>query len=395
MALEPVAGAIDAPTSTPDPFAAALTTAIIKPEAEPTPTPEPTPEPEATPEPTPEPTSTPEKKDPVEELPDSKDKDENPLPIDEELPEEEEIVVPEGKKDKVGYKIETLTKQIKNEFKPKIAAQEQEIAQYKARITELEGSSNELTTLRQKLADNEAELAVVALQRTDKYKELVDAPLDEIEAKGKKIAEAYELDWNKLADVLEMSDETARKKAYRELTSGLDVDPSDSYALLTLADKAQAAFAKRDELLGNATAALAELEARKTGEMQAAAAALAEERVKMVDTVTGRITTKLPFFKEAFDGVVDTVKGKNFDALTVTDHVYNAAAGAALPKIAQAYAKLQKDLDSALADLEGYQKAQPKPGGFTPAKPGSVRQEGVTTSANPFGDALKRSLGVG
>ena len=93
--------------------------------------------------------------DPLKEIENAADPKVSKLPIDEEEPAAEPENTPPPK-DKAGYRIQELTKEIKNEWKPKVATLEQQIAERDARMAELKAQAEEAERLKEQLKSYEA-----------------------------------------------------------------------------------------------------------------------------------------------------------------------------------------------------------------------------------------------
>lgn len=340
----------------------------------PEPAPEPTPAPEPVPEPAPEPKPKSKKKEPTgDEIDDLDLEEEDPkskLPIDDlELEDEEPEEETKGKKAKPPEqmirerRIEELTKEIKNVYKPKLEEAEETLKQRDARIQELEGFKEELETLRKVKEDYESEMSVVRLEKTDAFKKSVSEPLDAIEKKARVIAETYGIDEDKLWGAFAASEEVERRKILKDATAGLDIDPDDAFELRKLVSEAQPIFKERDKLFENATTALAELEARKEKETVQEAASRAKARVETTEAVASRIKAKLPFFNDVLGEVSDSVKDLDLQTVTPEKQAYYALAGASFPKIAKMYNDIVKERDSLIDDLASYSKASPRVSG--------------------------------
>lgn len=307
--------------------------------------------------------------DPLDELDEEDEEDSKAkLPIDdideeEDEPEED----PKGKKPKDQLirerRIEELTKEIKNTYKPKLQEAEETLRQKEARIQELEGFQDELEQLRKTKAEYEAEMSVVRLEKTDVFRKAVSEPLDNIEKEARAIADAYGIDEGKLWQAFGATQEVERRKLLKEATSGLDIDPDDAFQLRKLISDAQPVFQKRDELYSNADQALKELEAQREGDGRAQAAERAKLRESATELVVDRINKKLPFLEEIINKSSENVKAMDITTLDPEKQAYYALAGESFPKIAKEIIALRKERDSLLDDLEGYKKATPRVSG--------------------------------
>lgn len=265
-------------------------------------------------------------------------------------------------KNPAGYRIQELNKEIKEKWTPKVTELEQTISQKEARILELQGLAARSTELETKLKDMEAEVSVVRLERTEAFKNEVEKPQKECDAKIKEFATTYGLDHRELINAVVEQDPGKRKAAIKALTSGLEIDADDADDLRDTIKKAHAIFARQDELYANADKALAELEARKEQEMEAAAASRAEERVKATDSVATRVAKSLPYLADIVNEAAGSVKETDPDKLDVHNKAFNQIAGVALPKLAEKYAKVMAERDELLDEIASYRKASGRVG---------------------------------
>ena len=300
--------------------------------------------------------------DPLKEIENAADPKVSKLPIDEEEPAAEPENTPPPK-DKAGYRIQELTKEIKNEWKPKVATLEQQIAERDARMAELKAQAEEAERLKEQLKSYEAEMSIVKLEKTPAYIKEVAEPFEKIQTKTDSIIETYSLDREKVYAAFAEPDEGKRRAALKEATAGLELDVDDQVELRALARDVQPLYAKRDELYANADKALAELAARSEQETAAQAAARAEDRAKAAELVAKRVVSSRPSLKAFIsETVIASVKDTDIDALDPQNKAYNHLAGLALPKLEVAYSKLIAERDKLLDEIAAFQKADPRVG---------------------------------
>jgi len=334
-----------------------------------------TPEPEPAPEPEPKPRTSKAKAtptaDPIEEL-DKVEVDDDPdslnLPIDEV--DEGGGEEPEGSEDNPydkGTPQHRRFAEMRKEsgaLKSELDAERQTRTQLEARVKEIEAAAARAQELEEKIKGYEAKITVANLTESEAYKEQIAKPLLGILNRSDEIAERYEIDKDQLAATLEIADDNARRKAFKELTSGLDIDPDDALEMRALAKEVQPLNARREELLANAETALAELEAGKTRAEQERILQAAEERKTTVDRVAKHITTKLPFLKTLegvdFNGLVESVRESDFDSIDVPNKAYSQIAAQLFPKLVKAYSDAQRQVENLSDDLSKYRKQSPR-----------------------------------
>ncbi len=236
--------------------------------------------------------------------------------------------------------------------------------QLEERVKEIEAAAARAQELEEKIKGYEARITVTNLQESEAYKEMVQKPLVSILERSDEIAERYGIDRDALADALEIENEGERRKEFKRLTSGLDIDPDDHVEIRQLAKEVQPLKARKAELLANADKALAELESTREREQQEQILRAAEERKTTVDKVAKHITTKLPFLASLegvkFEELVAQVKESNFDALDTPNKAYSQIAAQLLPKLVKSHASLMKQVEDLSDDLSKYRKQTPR-----------------------------------
>jgi hypothetical protein len=331
-------------------------------------TPAPAPAPEPAPEP--KPVKTVKAADPIKELDNAApqdDPDSMNLPIDDVEPEPSESESSDDNPYDKGTPQHRRFEQFRKEngsLKTELDAERQTRTQLETRVKEIEAAAARAEELEEKIKGYEAKITVSNLTESEAYKEQIAKPLISILERSDAIADSYGIDRDKLAETLEISDEKARKAAFKELTSGFDIDPDDALEMRALAKEVQPLKARREELLANADKALAELEATKTRSEQEQTLRAAEERKETVDKVAKHITTKLPFIKTLdgvdFDGLVDSVKESDFNALDNPNKAYSQIAAQLLPQIIRSYDKAIKEVERLSDDIAKYRNQTPR-----------------------------------
>ena len=353
MALESTSLPLPVPDGPASLFAAAM--AVGKP-ADPTPV---APAPEHI-EPAAEPTLVQDTRTGLDALGSGEPEAETKLPIEETAPEQKKG------RDPAGDRIKALKDEIASVHTPRIKELEDTLTQREARLLELEGLAAERETLKQQQVEWETEMKVVKLERTPEFIKVITDPIQKIETRARELAETYGIDENQLFKAFTEGTEKDRRSALKAATDGLEVDVDDSFEIRELIKQYLPIVEKREELYADADKALAELSARKEGEIAQQAAARAEERGKAADMVAGRVAAALPYLKSEVNALLSSVKSTNFDSLTPVDLAYNAFAGTLLAKMDVKYKALQAELDEALDEIATTRKTTPRVG------PGSV-----------------------
>jgi len=249
-------------------------------------------------------------------------------------------------------------------LKTELDAERQTRAQLESRVKEIEAAAARAQELEEKIKGYEAKITVTNLTESEAYQEQIAKPLIGILERSDAIADSYGIDRDKLAETLEITDERTRKAAFKELTSGLDIDPDDALAMRELAREVQPLKARREELLANADKALTELSANKTRAEQEQTLRAAEERKETVDKVAKHITTKLPFIKTLegvdFEGLVNSVKESDFNSLDTPNKAYSQIAAQLLPRLVRSYDKAIKEVERLSDDIAKYRNQTPR-----------------------------------
>lgn len=322
--------------------------------------------------PAPKPAKAAKPADPIKELDDAApgdDPDSFNLPIDEDS-QEEPAADPESDKDNPyekgtpqHHRFAEMRKEA-GSLKTELDAERQTRTQLEARVKEIEATAARALELEEKIKGYEAKITVTNLTESEAYKEQIAKPLINILERSDAIADRCGIDRDELAETLEIADDNARRKAFKELTSGLDIDPDDALEMRALAKEVVPLKARREELLANADKALAELDAGKTRAEQEQTLRAAEERKETVDKVAKHVTTKLPFLKTLegvnFDELVTNVKESDFNTLDTPNKAYSQIAAQLLPKLVKSYDAAIRQVEQLSDDLAKYRKQTPR-----------------------------------
>lgn len=327
---------------------------------------------EPEPEPAPKPVKAAKAADPIKALDDAApqdDPDSMNLPID-DMGKDEPTDDPEADTDNPydkGTPQHRRFAEMRKEtgaLKTELDAERQTRTQLENRVKEIEATAARALELEEKIKGYEAKITVTNLTESEAYQEQIAKPLIGILERSDAIADSYGIDRDKLAETLEITDERARKAAFKELTSGYDIDPDDALEMRALAKEVQPLKARREELLANADQALAELDASKTRNEQEQTLRAAEERKETVDKVAKHVTTKLPFLKTLdgvnFDELVANVKESDFNTLDTPNKAYSQIAAQLLPKLVKSYDAAIRQVEQLSDDLAKYRKQTPR-----------------------------------
>lgn len=297
------------------------------------------------------------------------DKPEIELPID-EIDKEEETASDDDDKDnpyEKGTAQHKRFREMRKEaavLKGTVEAEAEKRRQAEAKLSEIEARAARAQELEEKIKEYEARATLTDITQSETYQETIVKPLQDIITRSDALAERLGIDPDDLATALEIGDDSQRRARFKELTSGIEVDPDDHYEMRALAERVQPLKAKREEILENADKALAEIEATREKQRRAETLKAAELRKATVDQVAEHLSTKLPFLK-SLEGVdLDTIvaKAKDTDPSALATHTqaYNTIAGELLPKFIRKYASLTKQVEELSDELSSYKKQTPR-----------------------------------
>jgi len=353
-------------------------------------------EPAATPAPAAKPS-----KDPLGDIaPEPTDKTFN-LPLDDEddapvaTDEKEDLPdnIKEGTPQAAAFR--TLRKE-KQEIARQRDAFQAELDQLKTRSTELEGERTIREELEQKVKEYEAKLNVTRIEDSPVFQKAVTEPARKIGEATEKFASQYGVDLRQLDQVFDIADEGKRKVAFRELFSGMDIDPEDGMEIRALAKEFRTIVGKRDEILADSEKTLAELEAIQQRQHEREAALRADERRVTTKQVADHTLRKLPILKALegfdFDKAAQGVGETDLDSLDLPNKAYNSMAGQALPKLAKAYQQAMKQLEEMSDELEKIRNSSPRPGGSMPVSV-SKTASSVSAEGETVVDRFKKTFG--
>lgn len=347
----------------------------------------------------------PQKDDSPPKQPDAKDKAEQPaetkpldelekagleedpdlpkLPID-ELNEEPEAADTDIPSDKVGAAMKKLREE-KRDISRLLETKAAELQQAEARLAELDAKAKLVEDYERQIEEYEKRMSVVKIEETKAFREKVRDPLVKISNELEAIAKKHDLDYDALADAMEIEDGDAAEAKINELVSGMSLPVTDIVKLINLRGQTQPVLKARADMYANADNMLAEVKALDERQSEEQILERVRERERLFPKVADRMNKLVPFFADQFNSVRENVAATDPDALDTSEKVYNAIAGKSLPKIAKAFADAIKERDELLDELAGYRDAKPGGGTSAPnqtAKPPSSLNEAL---AQAFG----------
>jgi hypothetical protein len=275
-------------------------------------------------------------------------------------------------------------KEIKAEAKQaKLLAQEQaeQLKQREARLAELEAIANDpkVKDLTSRAEEYEQAMLLRDLENSHAYKTLVREPLERITSEIDALAAKYSVSGDDLIDVVVMDDETMQEERLGELLAS--ASDRDKFRLYKLIEETKPVLEQRATLQANAREAMQELQELDRQREQMTLVERAQQRSVAAQEVSKRIEKSLPFIT-TFDGVDLPSLAKqagevDYSKLDPTLGTYNTMAGHLLPKLANQYIALQRELASMADKLAEYDRmGAPLNSGFASGHSPSSAGEG-------------------
>ena len=287
-------------------------------------------------------------------------------------------------------------KQLKSELKTNQSEVEQlrqTVSEQEAKLREMSGlvENRDIDQLQERVADYEFDRVITDLETTEAYRQAVTKPLGDLMDQAHQIADKYEVDTDKLIDVLAMEDTEAQDESLSEMLS--DASDRDKSRIYGIIDNINPILERRQHLMANAEGALQEAHALEEQRYNQELAEQAQMRSNVTRSVASRVSEKLPFLSGVegvdMDGIRDSVSELNPSTLHPVDFAYNAVAARLLPVIVREYLGARKEAESLTDQLAGYEEAEPTMSG-TPASDGSPRR---ASSDMSYADAITAALG--
>lgn len=277
--------------------------------------------------------------------------------------------------------------------KAQLAELQTQLTQRESRLQELEALANDpkVQELTSKAAEYEQTLLLRDLENSSAYKSLVRAPLERITGEIDALAAKYSISGDDLIDVVVMEDEAAQDERLGELLA--NASDRDKRKIYKLIEETQPVLAQRASLHANAQEAMAELNELERQRDQMTLVERSQQRATAASEVAKRIEKSLPFLT-SFEGVDLTALAKeagetDYGKLDPAIGTYNTMAGKLLPKLANNYRALQRELASVVEQLAEYDRTgSPLARGGSP-DPVTGRRGGDNIS---FADAIEAAF---
>ena len=288
-------------------------------------------------------------------------------------------------------------KQLKTELKTNRSEMDQlrqTVKEQEQKLKEMSGlvDNQDIDQMRASLEQYEHEKAFSDLEGTEAYKQAVTDPLNELLEGVNQIGEKYDVDMDKLLDIVSM--DNADEQDVAILESLTDVTDRDKARLYRIIDEIDPIMQRRDELQQNATEALNEARMLEEERVNAELAETAAMRANVTRNVVNKVKEKLPFLNgiETVDmGSIES-KAAELDPSVIhpVDFAYNSVAAQILPTIVKEYMSSRKEAETLMEKLAEYEGAEPSMSGTPKSDSGSP------SVANPdlsFEQAIAAALG--
>jgi hypothetical protein len=278
------------------------------------------------------------------------------------------------------------------QFKARAAELEQSLQQREARMAELEALANDpkIKDVASRAEEYEQAMILRNLESSSAYKQLVQAPLNQMVNELDGMAAKYSVDADALIDVVVMTDESAQEEHLSELLA--NASDRDKFRVYKIIEDVKPVLEQRRVLQENAQEALLEVEELERQRSTLDLADRARVRLTAATEVAKRIEATLPFIK-SFKGVdlsqisEDAAKS-DYTKLNPALGTYNTIAGRLLPKMATEYLMARKEIDALTERLAAYDKSG------SPLNRGAGSGAGGGANDNrSFEDAVNAALG--
>ena len=281
---------------------------------------------------------------------------------------------------------------------------EQKIRELETRTAEpeaLKAATDRVAELEAQVKATEEANSVLRLEDTQAYRDAVTKPQQEILASSDAIADRYGVDRDQLANILGNPN---RRELSDNLNSvlGDDVLDADKFELYDLSRKAEATFAKKNELSSNAEQALQEAEELADKAREKDALAQRTNREEHGQAAVDRIKSKAGVILDIVgEETVDSFKKEHSDypieALSDADQAFARFAYKAVIPLAKQVKKLESELQDANDDilkLRGSTRGDSGGGGGTltssegSSSEGKTSTTGISSAVDRIGSAL-------
>jgi len=322
----------------------------------------------------------------VQETPETEDEQDEKADSESQEKEEEDSDEVKNMSAAAGAKFKELKNELK-EYKAKLAEATKLIEEAKSASPV---DSEEVESLKTKLAEYEQEIAVTRVEATPEYKRAVIEPTQAILDAATTLAERYKIDARKLVNALREESAAEGSDALTELAG--DFSERDRVRLYRMADDLSDVSRRRDYLRENASKAYEEQQAKKEAEEAMMEKSYREKTAQIAAKIWTETFSEHPVLTQMDKAVMEEVRGAASEAdlldSSVEERVYAVYAGVALPHVIKQFEAATNKVVELEKALGKYKKASPKVSGNTDTTPTIVDDGG-------FLDAIEKRFSLG
>lgn len=284
-----------------------------------------------------------------------------------------------------GAKFKELKSELK-EYKAKLAEATKLIEEAKS----TPANSEEVESLKAKLAEYEQEIAVTRVEATPEYKRAVLEPTQAILDAASTLAERYKIDARKLVNALREESAAEGSDALTELAG--DFSERDRVRLYRMADDLADVARRREYLRENASKAYEERQAQMKAEEERMEKTYREKTVQTANKIWKETFAEHPVLSKMDKAVIEEVRsaGSEADLLESSpeERAYAVYAGVALPHVVKQFEAATAKVAELEKALSKYKKATPKVSGNTDTTVSTPEDTG-------FLDAIEKRFALG
>lgn len=239
---------------------------------------------------------------------------------------------------------------------------------------EIEKLRKDYEAASERLQKYEKELAISRVEATPEFENAVTKPLESIINAAEKLAEANEVDSDRLIAAISETDQKRQSELLTDVVDGMS--ERDRARVYRMADDTAAILRKEEELRSNADQALQEVETRKQQEAEATRLQHQKAVASAVDKVADMLAARLPHI-EGLDmsSLIEEAKSTDFSRSSPDAQGYSIVAGATLPQLVSSLRQQQSRIQQLEQELQSIHKATPTAGGGQTGAPSKADSE--------------------
>jgi hypothetical protein len=291
---------------------------------------------------------------------------------DKETPDEKEVEESDDSEEAksmsaaAGAKFKELKAELK-EYKSKLAEAQKAAEEAKSAPV----NSEEMESLRSRLAEYEQEIAVARVEATPDYKQAVLEPTQAILDAASTLAERYKVDARKLVNALRDESVAEGSDALTEMAG--DFSERDRVRLYRMADDLAEVARRREFLRENAAKAMAEMESQRAEMEKMREVEMKKEMDVAVDKAWSDVFKEKDFVTSLDSDVLENArkyaKETDYYDTPLEERAYAVYSGLILPAVVAKYEESRAKVVELEKALSKYKKASPKVSGNTDTTP--------------------------